>query len=329
MAGILITGLVAAGAGLAACLGVAAYIPIARRQGWVAAPLARSSHRLPTPVGAGIVFAMVVVLSVAILVAQGLLAPAWRVWAGVAGLFALLGWVDDRMQLPVLWRLPVQLLLCLAWALYESRAGMPGWWAWALLVLAVVAQAWFINLFNFMDGLDGFAGMEACFVLASFIALAGWTTDTALVSLLLFSGVAGFLAWNLPPARVFMGDGGSLFLGFALSALPWLDQGRCLPLWLVLVAVFVVDASLTLCWRWRRGDRVAQAHRLHVYQRLAREGGRHGPVLAGLMAVNLLWVLPWAVLVAREPRWAVPGVLVSYAGLAAGWWWLHRRLPVG
>lgn len=311
---------------LASSLGVGVYTVLARRRGWMAITSARSAHQRPTPVGAGLVFALVIVALLVAGVATGHLPALWLWLAGLTGLLSVVGWLDDRFRLSVILRLGIQAAVCLTWAVCLVQAGaLP----YTVLPVVTLVQLWFINLFNFMDGLDGLAGTEAVMVLLALLVLAGTGSAFGSVALLAAVAVAGFLVWNLPPARVFMGDAGSLCLGFLLSCLPWLDAERWLLPWLILVAAFVTDASLTLVWRYRRGDVLVRAHRLHVYQRLARNWGGHAPVLWLLLILNAVWLWPWAWLAWQWPGVALPCLLAAYAGVSGLWWYGHRKLPAG
>jgi Fuc2NAc and GlcNAc transferase len=197
-----------------------------------------------------------------------------------------------------------------------------GWLADALAALYLV---WLLNLYNFMDGIDGIAGMEAitvCLGAAALVGLAlgiGSAADIGL-PLLLAGAVAGFLVWNFPPARIFMGDAGSGFLGITLGILS-LHAGAIAPpllwSWLILLGVFVADATVTLLRRLLRGERVYEAHRSHAYQQAARHYGRHLPVTLAVAAVNLAWLTPIAAGVAMRRIEPGAGLLIAYAPLFA------------
>ncbi len=310
-------------------LGVGLYIPLAKRYGWVAQVVARSSHQRVTAVGAGVVMMLTLLPFVVWLVLQGVLATYWLWFAGVAMTLSILGWMDDRIAQPVWLRLLVQSLALLVWVLAAAHSGQGvlsgdlGAWMFVTGVVLLVAQAWFVNLFNFMDGLDGFAAIEALFVFASMCWLAGSFADLTVVYAISAAAVAGLLVWNLPPAKVFMGDAGSLLLGFWLSAPLWLADWHAVSIWLILTASFNVDASLTLLARRCRGEVLSSAHRTHLYQRLARHWGSHARVSWALLGVNMAWLLPWAWWVGQQPEWAVGGLVAAYAGLMLGWWRLR------
>jgi Fuc2NAc and GlcNAc transferase len=180
---------------------------------------------------------------------------------------------------------------------------------------------WLLNLYNFMDGIDGIAAVEAvsvCLAGALFYALLGeWRL--ALLPVVLALSCVGFLVWNFPPARIFMGDAGSGYLGMLLGLLSLqaaLLEPQLFWAWLVMLGVFVVDASLTLLRRILRGEAPQQAHRSHAYQFASREFGAHLPVTLTVALINICWLLPLSL-------WVVFGgdgfaiTLLAYAPLVA------------
>lgn len=183
--------------------------------------------------------------------------------------------IDDVRGLSVIWRLIAQLL---AAAIVVASLGAPEYVAGGLL--AVLAMTWMTNLFNFMDGANGLAGGMALFGFG-FYALAAWTagaTDLSLIAACLAAAAAGFLLFNFDPARIFMGDSGSIPLGFLAAALGlagWLRG--CWPLLfpVLVFSPFIVDASVTLGRRLLRHEKIWHAHREHYYQRLIRMGLGH------------------------------------------------------
>jgi Fuc2NAc and GlcNAc transferase len=181
--------------------------------------------------------------------------------------------------------------------------------------LAVLAIVWVVNLFNFMDGIDGIAGSEALIVCVAGGAIAGQSSEHVAAAAWLLAGAsAGFLAWNWPPARIFMGDVGSGFLGFFIAVLA-LAAARSAPasafVWLILGGTFFVDATVTFLRRLLRGVRVYEAHREHAYQWLSRRWQSHAAVDWAFIAVNVCWLAPWAWFAATHPEYA------ALAGLAA------------
>jgi Fuc2NAc and GlcNAc transferase len=179
-------------------------------------------------------------------------------------------------------------------------------------VLYVLAIVWILNLFNFMDGIDGIAASEAAFILlgAAGIGLIVAHSTAIQVAPSLIAGAAclGFLKWNWPPAAIFMGDIGSGYLGYAIAVIA-IDSSRTSSVniyaWLILGGVFLVDATLTFARRLWRRERIYQAHRTHAYQWLARRWGSHSRVTIAVIIINVVWLLPCAVFSVILPASAV------------------------
>jgi Fuc2NAc and GlcNAc transferase len=300
----------------------------------VQAPNHRSSHDHPTPNGGGL--GIVVAGSLA---GVGLgLFSGWTIsWfvLGLGALLAAVGLRDDIQHLPARVRFGVQVAVCagLLFALGDLpsisfRVGLEfELGGWVLSGLLLLAGVWWINLFNFIDGLDGIAGAQAVFMLLGGAALAAWANANVISSpvwmlmLCVAAATVGFLLLNWPPAKIFMGDVGSTWLGFMLFALAllsvqadWLSYST----WLVLAAVFVTDATVTLLTRLLRGERWYEAHRNHAYQILARRWGGHRPVTLLAVGINVLWLAPLAGACAACPQWAFGWVLLAYTPLLAG-----------
>lgn len=251
-------------------------------------PNARSLHVRPTPrtggvgVMAGIAAAVVVTIVVA--------SPGRALLAALGGGFvlAVLGLADDRASLSARLRLLVQVLVAGA---FVALAGVAGGWGVALLLL--LGLVWMGNLYNFMDGSDGLAGGMAVFGFGAFAWAAGQGSEPALAAVCagVAAAAAGFLCFNFHPARIFMGDVGSVPLGFTAGALGLVGwRSGAWPLWfpLLVFAPFILDATVTLLRRALRGEKVWQAHRSHYYQRMVQMGlGHRGTALRayGLMAL--------------------------------------------
>lgn len=160
------------------------------------------------------------------------------------------------------------------------------WLAWIVTLLSTV---WFTNLYNFMDGIDGLAGGMAVIGFGT-LAIIGWQTnagDFFLINSMIAAAAAGFLVWNFPPARIFMGDSGSITLGFLAAAMGlWGNHEKILDFWITLLifSPFIVDATVTLFRRAWNGEKIGQPHRSHYYQRLASSGLGH-------RQTTLLWYL--------------------------------------
>ncbi|MFI3222772.1 MAG: glycosyl transferase, partial [Methylococcaceae bacterium] len=185
-------------------------------------------------------------------------------------------------------------------------------------ILAVLYLVWVLNLYNFMDGIDGLASIEAITVSLGAALLYVLQTEISalwIAPVLLAVTVCGFLVWNFPPAKIFMGDAGSGFLGIVLGLLSiqatWLDSSF-LWSWLILLAVFITDATWTLFRRLLRGDKVYQAHCSHGYQYAARYYQSHKKVSLAVAVINLVWLLPVALCVGLKHIDAGLGLLLAY-----------------
>jgi Fuc2NAc and GlcNAc transferase len=270
-------------------------------------PNERSSHSTPTPRGGGLAFVAVILAGILIGVAAGWVRGAVAIaLVPSAGAIGLVGWIDDRRGLPAQFRLLVHLVAAV-WVVYcfgpaaslelgpLSLSLGP-----AAGIVSVLGLVWLSNLFNFMDGIDGIAGGEAASVavVAALLCLRAGDAEPAWLFLLVAAAVAGFLPWNWAPARVFMGDTGSVVLGFLLGALALLaNQRDDIPALgsALLLGVFLLDATLTLVRRIVRRERWTAAHRSHAYQRAAQAGESHARVSGAVIAINvLLGGLVWA-----------------------------------
>lgn len=291
----------------------------------------RSSHSMPTPRGGGA--SIVVTTIVGLAISPVLFDVDDRVAIGLCGggaLVALIGWLDDHGHIRARSR-----LLChsagTAWLLWwvgplslSSLAVWSAGWQSVDYILSGLFVCWMINLFNFMDGLDGLAAGQAMAVAAAgalLLVVAGFGTIAALTpALLLCATVAGFLPWNWPPARIFMGDASSGFLGFMLASLA-VVAGHIRPqlgiAWGILPGVFLADATITLITRFARRERVYEAHRSHAYQIWSRRFGQHLPITVGVNATTLLWPFPIAYLVAIGVVDPLAGTTIVMATLSA------------
>lgn len=292
-------------------------------------PNERSSHRAPTPRGGGV--AIVLAFSAAVLwlgAAGDIHTPPMIALIGAGLWVALVGFLDDHGHIAARWRLAAHFIGA-AWVLAWIGGlqaltvfGMEVRLGWFGHVLAAVLLVWLLNLYNFMDGIDAIAAIEAVTVAlggAAVWLLANGST-AALVPMVLAAASLGFLVWNLPPARIFMGDVGSGFLGLMLGGFAvWSahEDGRLFWSWLTLLGVFVVDATITLVRRVARGERFYEAHRSHAYQYAARRFGEHRVVSLAVGAINLVWLLPIAAAVALGKVDGAVGLLVAYAPLVA------------
>lgn len=294
-------------------------------------PNERSLHSTPTPRTGGLAIWLGGGLGI---YAMALLAgmPAELGWIAAAALVVGgVSFVDDLSPLPVRTRFLAQVfaaVLLLAGGLSPNAIDWPGGelvlgsgWAWLAGLLFIV---WMSNLYNFMDGMDGFAGGMAVFGFGTLGVLAYLAGDSLFAGLcwVVAAAAGGFLVWNFPPARIFMGDAGSSTLGLLAAALSlWGDMRGLFPLWIaaLVFSPFIADATLTLIRRTAQGGRVWEAHRSHYYQRLVRSGWSHRRTTLWsyvLMALSSFAAL-LAVRVPLAAQWAIIGVALTLYALVA------------
>lgn len=314
-------------AGIAAWLMTAALRRYALARSLLDIPNARSSHTLPTPRGGGLAFVAAFMVALLVLGWEGYIAFTELVGLlGAGGLVALIGFMDDHGHIAARWRL-LGHFVAAGWGLIWL-GGMPPIHFFGLslapaalgVMFALLYLVWLLNLYNFMDGIDGIASVQAICVCVggSILYWASGHAQAAVVPMVMAATVAGFLIWNFPPAKIFMGDAGSGFLGIVIGLLALL-AGWLNPLlfwgWLILLGVFVVDATYTLCRRLLRGEKVYQAHRSHAYQYASRHYGSHRTVTLAVAAINLGWLLPVALAVVLLEIDGAVGTLVAYVPL--------------
>ena len=290
-------------------------------------PNARSSHSVPTPRGGGVAIVASYLAIVAILALTHDANP--RLAAALLGggaLVAVLGFIDDRRPLPARWRFAGHVLAA-AWVLFWIGTlppvpifGLTFDLGIGTTLLSGFFLVWSINLFNFMDGIDGIASLEAI-VISLGGAFVWWLTQPKgdwLLALAFAACVCGFLIWNFPPARIFMGDAGSGFLGCILGILAlWSGHtaAHVFWSWFILGGCFMVDATTTLMRRVAHGERFNEAHRSHAYQYAARRHESHKVVTLTFVALTVFWLFPLAVAVALGRLDGVAGVMIGYMPL--------------
>jgi Fuc2NAc and GlcNAc transferase len=289
-------------------------------------PNTRSSHTFPTPRGGGIGFVVAFVCSLALLAAVGRLEiSSFIALVGGGSGVAILGFVDDHVHLSARWRLIGHFVFAgfaLLWlgglpplSILGSIAEL-GWFAW---IAGLIYLVWMLNLFNFMDGIDGLASIQTISVCLGMCLIFSLVEAENLIAmpLLLAVTVSGFLLWNFPPAKIFMGDVGSGFLGLIvglLSIITAWSKPELIYCWAILLGVFIVDATFTLARRILRGEKFYEAHRSHAYQHAAGIYG-HKAVSLAVLAINLLFLLPVAILVALGKCSPIAGLMISFLPL--------------
>jgi Fuc2NAc and GlcNAc transferase len=309
--------------------GVAVALWYARRTGLIDIPNQRSSHSVPTPRGGGVALVCSVVLIAAYDLTRNEDGSKWEFFLLVAATVALawVGWSDDRRSIRVGVRLGVHFVCAFAVALLVNAISpVPGflnilwlgWWMfWA------VAS---INIVNFMDGVDGMIASQGFVFGAYLLFLLAGTTFGGRYGLILAGACLGFLVWNWSPAKMFMGDVGSGPLGFFFVIGGALALGRA-PVPLIFLPLFplFLDALLTMVIRVRRGEKLTDAHRSHLYQRLANGGYGHARVASIYVVVEVLGAV-LALSVRYAPAAYIAATVVVYMLLVVlGWKFLHGR----
>jgi Fuc2NAc and GlcNAc transferase len=282
-------------------------------------PNFRSSHEYPTPSGGGIAI-VIASLAAGVWLCRHCPAEYWLV-LGLSAVIAGLGLWDDLRHLSKGIRFGVQILACIT--LVEALAPHPAFGVLGHVMTAflVLASVWWINLFNFMDGIDGIAGSQAIYMLVVAGIAGTWfhpdfaTSSAWLWMLVVSAATFGFLWHNWAPARIFMGDIGSTFLAFTILALAYIsirEGWLSYAFWLILGALFITDTTYTLLRRILTGQAWLEAHRSHAYQRLARRWRSHSRTTGACIAVDLFWLAPLACLSMSHPEWSLVFIAVAY-----------------
>jgi UDP-N-acetylmuramyl pentapeptide phosphotransferase/UDP-N-acetylglucosamine-1-phosphate transferase len=279
---------------------------ILRKRAILDHPNERSSHSVPVPRGGGIpVVALTLILWA--MPFRGTFDPATILLLAAAGMLAIISWIDDIRSLSPAIRLSVQCTAVLVGVYSLPSDGLlfqgliP---VWLDTVLICFVWLWFVNLFNFMDGIDAISGIEAITICGGLAILSGiyqMAGPDLWYSLTLGGGVIGFLWWNRPPAQIFLGDVGSITIGFCLG---WLLINLAISgNWasaVILPLYYLSDATFTLIKRGLSGEKVWQAHREHFYQQAVQSGKSHTQVSGAILAANI-GLIALAVLAVTNP----------------------------
>lgn len=299
-------------------------------------PNDRSSHSTPTPRGGGLGIVLTFLPGLLLLSHFGTISGALlAALLGGGSLIALVGWMDDLKPIAARWRFMIHAIAA-GWAItwvggvtgltfgqYTVRLGFFG------DLLTFFGILWMINLYNFMDGIDGLAAGEALSagLTGGVLLVLGGESNLAGVAILLASCCAGFLILNWPPAKIFMGDIGSGFIGYCLAVL-WIagvkTNSATFWVWPILLSIFIVDATFTLIFRIMRGETWHQAHRTHAYQQLTQLGWPHLRVTGLVLFSNFFILFPLAWYSMRNSSHS-PWILLSLFVLLFILWTRIRR----
>lgn len=309
----------------AAVFGTRLVLSWLRRKQIMDLPNERSSHALPTPRGGGLAVAPAALLGWAWVAATPGPQAGWA-WVAVAGSLLLMAtsWADDRHDLPAAPRFIAHAgvvtgaLMALPPEALVFQGLLPHW---ADRVVAGLGWLWFVNLYNFMDGIDGITGVETASLglgIAAVALAAGTLLGAVPLALACAAAALGFLLWNWHPAKVFLGDVGSVPLGFLLGGLlvHLAAAGKLLPA-LILPAYYLADATITILRRAARGEKIWQAHRQHFYQRAVRGGKSHAQVALAVLGGNLVLIAAALMAATGMPAAGSALAVAAVAGLLA------------
>ena len=285
-------------------------------------PTDRSSHVLPTPRGGGIAIAATTILMCSFLTIFDLLSIIPLPFIILLAAIAALGALDDFFNLGIKPRLLTQIILsalgvilCLGSSNFSTLETI------LIGIFLTLTLLWLVNLYNFMDGINGIAALQAicvCVTMGAILHFYGDSSEAVNSLLIVGSACAGFLYWNFPKAKIFMGDTGSLFLGFGLgliavwTSLESIEMGTA---WLIMLAVFITDATYTLLVRALTGQKFYLPHRSHSYQKLAVIFKSHAKVTLLVCAINALWLFPLALLTITKTINPAIALIAAYGPL--------------
>lgn len=301
------------------------YRRFAMHYGIIDMPNERSQHRVPMPRGAGICFYLGVTLTLALLYFMNQLTLTFTLPIFLGGsMVMLLGYWDDLKSVPAMVRLAVQLLasvyvvalLTNGFAEDIQISFLPDWPLLTSL-FCILYVAWFINLYNFMDGSDGLATLVGI-IGAAIISVSSFflqNFDLAVIYAVLAFSLFAFLTLNWHPAVVFMGDSGAYFLGFVFGAFALLSKlvyDTSLYIHLIVFGMFVVDATWTLIVRVARGQRASQPHRQHGFQKMVAAGWTHPQVALFYAGVMVFWLFPMTILTLVYPMYSFYFLVMAY-----------------
>ncbi len=294
-------------------------------------PNARSNHTLPTPRGGGVAVIAAMISGAAVLWLLGYdIQPGIPLLYGIA-LLTPISFYDDIKGASIRWRFLCQLL---AVSITLSLFPLPGLLFGGALpaflerVIAALGLLWFINLYNFMDGIDGITGSEtaAISIGVALVALAaGLPSFLSLYPLIIVASILGFLVWNWHPARIFIGDVGSVTLGYVTGwLLLQLAAAGYLAAALILPAYYLTDSSVTLIKRMIRGERFWESHSQHFYQQAVRSGYNHAQVTRGITYINIILIIT-ALISTHGGGYALASLTIAYSSVAGLVYYWHRQ----
>lgn len=306
------------------------YRPVAHSLGIIDEPNQRSSHKIAIPRGAGIAFFLSVNITLGLLLWFGKISLTYSLPVLLGGpCVMIMGYWDDLRSVNPLLRLFIHFLVSVFIFTLISRgftttvsiSFLPNW-HWLTAAFCVLFIAWFINLYNFMDGCDGLAcglGMVGAGLVALISYMHG-SKDLAIVYLVISYSLAGFLIFNWSPAKVFMGDCGAYFLGYVFGSLALISKlyyDSSLYVHLIIFGMLIMDATWTLLRRLFRLEKLYEAHRLHGFQKLMDKGWGHARISSLYILITVLWLFPMAIFSMNYSGLSFLFLVVAYVPLLA------------
>lgn len=290
---------------------------ILSKKGIVDRPGKRRNHKNPTPRGGGIAVIITIISGLIFSIINGgfgLQSEHWPVIAA-ASVLAIISWIDDIKPLPALLRLAVHAICSFA-IIFHYKITILGGMLPENIDMAISAMmlAWFINLYNFMDGIDTITGAETLIICAGIISISYifmLPSDMAVYAAIIAAATLGFLFWNCHPAKIFLGDVGSVTLGFLLGFL--LLKLANIGYWqaaIILPLYYLADSGITIIKRFVQGKKIWEAHSEHFYQQAVRLGKKHNTVVKIISAFNIA-LLVIAILLSAHKEYSAIGLLAS------------------
>jgi len=310
--------------------GVYLYKKIAIKFDIVANPNYRTLHESSVPRGGGVVFSLLFILAIFLIWPYLKLSDNLFLILGVGGgMAALFGFIDDIMNISARIKLSIQLLLScwVVYCLYLESLLIMNWMPISIVIaVCLFFMVWTMNAYNFMDGVDGMAASGAIFsslTLALILFLSDNSVELIPIFILIATTVSGFIIFNWPPATIFMGDAGSVFLGYIFGSFlifTTLNGYLSIWSWLIVFGYFFADTTVTQIVRVILIKKWYLAHQSHAYQNLARITGNHLKVTSRVTLYNIIWILPIAIWSALQPEMEIlaailavtPALVVAY-----------------
>ena len=306
------------------------FIKIAQRNNLVDIPNERSSHKIPTPRGGGlaIVFpALSYMLWIGFEKTNILI--NFLFLGGTAFLIAIVALIDDIKGVGTAIRAGLYFLsACILVFFIDWFPGFD-YLGWSLIIFTILCITWMANLYNFMDGADAIAAIQALIVTLpmGFILSMSGHNEIAMLCFVIFAATSGFLVWNWPPAKIFMGDVGSCVLGFVFGGLIFISNVLNLVsiyIWLILLSLFIVDATLTLIKRILTGEKWYRAHCSHAYQRYLQIGNSHSQLASKFLVFGITVLWPLTFVANKYPDKSLLITIFIYVSLSAIWYFIQN-----